>query len=156
MLFELSNGGILKISTSAFNRMQLYIQDKVEDDEAGGIILGRFIKDSKNIVIDKITVPMKGDERNRYQFKRAEKRHQRIVDLLWKKSKGTCNYLGEWHTHPEDIPSPSLKDKNEWKKKLKQGDFSSRYLYFIIVGIENIGVWEGDRRSLILKKLNYS
>ncbi|HCZ9268877.1 TPA: Mov34/MPN/PAD-1 family protein [Vibrio alginolyticus] len=27
-------------------------------------------------------------------------------------SGGTVNYIGEWHTHPEDFPKPSQQDRS--------------------------------------------
>jgi integrative and conjugative element protein (TIGR02256 family) len=151
--FNLSNGGILKIDDSAWERISNYIQRQSDAKEAGGILLGRFIKNSKHIIVDKVTVPMIGDKRTRYSFKRGEKMHQRIIDKEWVNSNGTCNYIGEWHTHPENYPSPSDVDKSDWKRKLKEGNFSTRYLYFGILGIKELCIWEGDRRTTKLKKL---
>jgi integrative and conjugative element protein (TIGR02256 family) len=152
-VFKMSNKGLIKIDESVFDRICPFIQSEPNSTEAGGVLLGRFIKDSKDIVIDKVTIPMVGDKRTRFSFKRSEVMHQRIVDREWNKSKGTCNYLGEWHTHPENYPYPSSVDREDWKRKLKQGNYSSRYLYFIIVGIKEISLWEGDRRTFEFKKL---
>lgn len=153
LTFQLSNGGVIKITEAVVKDITSYIQKDKKDTEAGGILMGRFIKNSKNIIIDKITEPMRGDLRTRYTFKRASPAHQKILDQEWEKSKGTCNYLGEWHTHPEEKPEPSGVDKRDWKRKLKTDEFSSRYLYFIILGIEEIAIWEGDRRTLDIIKL---
>jgi integrative and conjugative element protein (TIGR02256 family) len=152
-IFTMTNLGRIKIDPQVWERMKPHIQLLPEAKEAGGVLLGRFIKDSKDIVIDKITIPMIGDKRTRFSFIRGEAMHQRIVDREWSRSKGTCNYLGEWHTHPENYPSPSNTDIADWKRKLKEGHYSSRYLYFIIVGIKELYIWEGDRRTLKLKKL---
>lgn len=154
MIFKMSNKGRIKISLDARTRMESYLQIGKHFTEAGGVLLGRFLIDSKDIVIDKITVPMLNDVRNRYGFLRKENMHQNIIDKEWEKSKGTCNYLGEWHTHPENYPTPSSIDINDWKRKLKADTFSSRYLYFIIAGIKEIRVWEGDRRTIKIKQLD--
>lgn len=153
-MFETSNGGKIKIDVPSMERMSKYIQQTSDSAEAGGILLGRLIKDSKDIVIDNITVPMIGDKRKRYSFKRGSKMHQRIADRAWKRSKGTCNYLGEWHTHPENYPSPSYQDIKDWKRKLKADFSSTRYLYFVIVGVKGLYVCEGDRRTLKIKELD--
>lgn len=121
--------------------------------EAGGIMMGRFIKNSKNIIIDLVTEPMTHDKRTRYTFKRIDPGHQIILQEKWERSGGTCNYLGEWHTHPENDPTPSGTDMRNWKRKLKNDLFSSRFLYFLIEGIKVIRVWEGDRRTLEIKEL---
>jgi integrative and conjugative element protein (TIGR02256 family) len=152
--FIISNEGRIKIDPPVLERFRPYIQNNAKSFEGGGVLLGRLIKETKDIVIDKITVPMIGDKRSRFSFYRGGKMHQRIVDREWDKSEGTCNYLGEWHTHPEKFPSPSSQDISDWKRKLKQDFYSTRYLYFIIVGTKEIGMWEGDRRTLKIKKLN--
>ena len=151
--FVLSNEGKLNISEDVLKSMIIYIQDQRHKREAGGVLIGRFIKNSKHIIVDEISVPMAGDVRSRTFFKREVKKHQEIIDKAWERSNGTLNYLGEWHTHPENYPSPSHIDLASWKLKLTNDIFSSRYLYFIIVGIKEIGVWEGDRRKLMIKKL---
>lgn len=151
----MSNGGYLKIDKEAFQLIGSYKQVKKSDLEAGGIIMGRFIRNSKNIIIDKVTEPAKEDKRSRHSFKRISIEHQIILEDEWVKSDGTCNYLGEWHTHPENNPSPSGVDLKDWKRKLKADIFSSRYLYFIIAGITRLEIWEGDRRTLEIKQLKY-
>jgi len=153
MVFLLSNGKRLKIDEKPLESMLNYVQDTIEKHEAGGVILGRFIKESDNIVIDLNTVPMKGDIRTRTRFKRGKKKHQKIIDKIWEESEGTCNYIGEWHTHPEKDPSPSTTDIKSWIKILKNDVFLSKYLYFIIVGTESIGIWEGNSENLRIKKL---
>ena len=153
LIFEMSNGGKIKLSNDAIQVINSYKQLEKKDPESGGVLLGRFIKSSKDIVIDKVSTPMKGDVQTRYKFKRLSPLHQKIIDQEWNKSKGTCNYLGEWHTHPEEFPSPSGVDKRDWKRKLKSDIFSSRFLYFLIAGMEEINIWEGDRRTLEIKQL---
>lgn len=151
--FKMTNKGKFKISDEAIERMLKFRQDTDDKNEAGGVLLGRFIIASKNIIIDEVTIPMIGDKSTRYSYVRNAKSHQRIIDNKWLKSNGTCNYLGEWHTHPESYPTPSNTDIENWKDRLGKDSFSSRYLYFIIVGIKELRVWEGDRRTLKIKRL---
>jgi len=148
-----SNKGKLKIDINPLSVMQLYIQDLKDKKEAGGVLLGRFIIDSKDIVVDRVTMPMVGDIRSRFKFIRSEKRHQKVITNAWIKSEGTCNYLGEWHTHPEDYPTPSGQDIKNWQEILSTRTFSSQYLYFVIVGIEETRIWEGNKRKLKIKRI---
>lgn len=152
LVFELSNGGKLKLADEVVNTIHSFLQVEPQIPEAGGMLMGRFLKNTKDIVVDKITVPMKGDKQSRYTFKRLSPLHQRALDKAWQESKGTCNYLGEWHTHPETNPIPSDIDKKDWKRKLSQDSFSSRFLYFLIAGTETIHLWEADRRTLTIQK----
>jgi integrative and conjugative element protein (TIGR02256 family) len=46
--------------------------------------------------------------------------------------------VGEWHTHPEHRPRPSMIDEGEWRKLIRS---SKRELLFIILGIS--GIWVG-------------
>lgn len=155
-IFLLENEGKIKLGKKMISKVKPFVQDTKDKLEAGGVLLGRFLKDSKNIIIDDITVPMVGDIRKRNYFKRSAQKHQQIIDKVWKESDSTCNYLGEWHTHAENYPTPSSVDYREWKRKLKEDKFSSRYLYFIIIGIKSIRVWEGDRRTLKIKRINHN
>lgn len=153
MIFLLSNKGRLKIDTEPLMRMNTYRQDKSEKPEAGGVLLGRYIKNSKDKIVDRVTVPMIGDKRTRTRFIRGEKMHQKVITSAWEKSNRTCNYLGEWHTHPENSPTPSSQDIKNWKEILSTRTFSSLYLYFVIIGIQEVRVWEGNRRTQKIKRL---
>lgn len=153
MVFKKSNNGILKIGSSPLSTMHSFVQDEDFKDEAGGVLLGRYILNSKDIIIDCVTVPQKKDFRSRFRFNREAKGHQKLISKAWKKSNGTCNYLGEWHTHPEDYPNPSGQDIKNWKEILETRIFSSQYLYFVIVGIEETRVWEGYKRKLRIKRI---
>ena len=153
-IFQIENKGRVKISPEVIEKTFKYVQDSDEKLEGGGVLLGRFLVNSKNIIVDKVTEPMAGDIRKRNFFKRGEETHQKIINEEWEISNGRCNYLGEWHTHAEKYPTPSNIDLIEWKKKLHNDVFSSRYLYFIILGINELRVWEGDRRTLKIKRIN--
>ena len=153
MMVNTTNGGILKISSAPLKRMQSFVQDERNKPESGGVLLGRFIVHSKNIVVDRVTIPMVGDQKSRFHFTRAEKRHQKVIINAWNKSDGTCHYLGEWHTHPEFYPTPSRQDKRNWREILETRTFSSLYLYFVIVGEKETRIWEGNRKTKEITRL---
>lgn len=142
LTFFRRHGARLKIDARALKIMKRYVQDQHEKPEAGGVLLGRYILDSADIVIDYATEPMKGDRRSRCRFFRAQRPHQSLIDRAWQDSGGTCAYLGEWHTHPEAVPIPSSLDKSDWRRKILTDQFSGSIL-FLIVGIKKIRVWEG-------------
>jgi integrative and conjugative element protein (TIGR02256 family) len=154
LYFHNIRGGILKIDVAPLQRMHNYIQDAARKKEAGGVLLGRFIIDSKDVVVDEVTVPMPGDKRSRFRFFRKSKRHQAVIDHVWTKSERRVNYLGGWHTHPEPIPSFSRIDVIDWKKALRCEQFDSETLYFIVVGTEQVCVWEGIKRTCNISQLD--
>ncbi len=116
-------------------------------------MLGRYIIDSQDVVIDMISFPMPGDKATRTTFFRKKKAHQQIIDREWEASNHTCTYLGEWHTHPEPYPSPSSIDDTNWKRKLRDDIVDSDSLFFLIVGTSEMRMWEGHRRSRTISLL---
>lgn len=91
-----------------------YIQHAHTDNEAGGLILGEVRGAHLNIV--EATVPTAHDKRQRYFFERLPQGHAAIAQQIWRSSCGTVRYLGEWHTHPQDVPLPSGTDRSEWAR----------------------------------------
>jgi integrative and conjugative element protein (TIGR02256 family) len=113
--------------------------------EAGGMLLGRLIVETNHVVIDEATIPMKGDRRGRFFYNRSKARAQQHINLAWEISERTRNYLGEWHTHPEDDPSPSGHDLNNWRRIAEIAQYEQDYLIFAIVGRENTRAWEFNK-----------
>jgi len=116
--------------------------------EHGGIIVGKLEPDKKQILITDITFPQEDDICKAFSFCRLEKKHQLIMDNLWKESQFTKTYLGEWHTHNEKNPMPSMVDKRNWHNIIKR-DKNSDWLFFIIVGTRNLGIWTIDNGKIV-------
>lgn len=95
----------------AINR---YRQDHHSKAEAGGILLGYRREGHVHVTV--ATVPQPSDQRRRFWFSRSSKYHQQLALRNWEASVGAMDYLGEWHTHPEDRPTPSSLDLSEWQK----------------------------------------
>jgi integrative and conjugative element protein (TIGR02256 family) len=131
-----------------------YVQNKPFKHEAGGVLLGRYIKDSKDIIIDLATQPQSKDKRSRFRFFRKQEEHQAIVEQVWKESEGTCNYLGEWHTHPEPNPVPSSVDVKTWIRQVRETKFQGDCLYSVIVGTEETTLFEINKSTLKITKLS--
>jgi integrative and conjugative element protein (TIGR02256 family) len=144
--------GRFYIIPEAFETMLGFLQDEPHRHESGGVLLGRHILNTNDIVVDRVTIPMPGDHQRRTRFHRARLLHQEQIDLAWKESKGTCTYLGEWHTHPEPIPTPSFVDEIDWRRKLMVDQFST-CLFFLILGTQSISAWEGNYRKVTLHPL---
>jgi integrative and conjugative element protein (TIGR02256 family) len=153
LVYARLNGGRIKLPAEVIASINGYIQNDKRKPEAGGVMLGRYIIMSQDIVIDKVSFPMPGDRATRTTFFRKKRAHQQIIDKEWGASNHTCTYLGEWHTHPESHPSPSCIDEFSWKMKLKKDIFDSDYLFFLIVGISEMRMWEGHRPSKTISML---
>tara|TARA_R110001583_G_scaffold178502_3_gene334466 strand:+ start:1434 stop:1886 length:453 start_codon:yes stop_codon:yes gene_type:complete len=76
--------------------------------ETGGILLG-FIKND-TIYIEVASKPGENAIHEEYYFKADSDYVNMIIDMEYANSDGKIKYLGEWHTHPEYIPTPSELD----------------------------------------------
>lgn len=153
MRFRRPDGTVLVIGTSALSTMLRFRQVKCLAPEAGGVLLGRHLLDVPHVVIDEVTVPTKRDGRLWAFFRRDHTDHQQVIDARWAASRGTCQYLGEWHTHPEPVPHASSVDTADWRRRLRTDVFDGDSLLFLIVGTSAIRVWEGARATETLTPL---
>lgn len=150
LMFARPESGRFQIGKEALSLLHSYAQDNFNKPEAGGVLLERHIIETDDIVIDLATGPLWGDRCSRLKFSRARRLHQEAIDRAWQESGGSCTYLGEWHTHPELNPSPSLIDRLEWERKLVMDKFAEP-IFFVIVGTAHLCVWEGQRHKGLIQ-----
>lgn len=153
--FERSKGGLVELPRHVASLLCEHAQISPSSKEAGGILLGRQISGTLDIVLDEITTPSIDDRQTRFSFFRSKRLTQARIEAAWTESSGTLNYLGEWHTHPEDTPRPSCIDRAGWRSLSRKGVFQLDSLLFVIVGRNEIGAWElqiGSRRARRLKR----
>lgn len=151
--FRRPNGGALVLDAPAFALMDEHRQRVDNLPESGGILLGRWIVDSDDVLVDSATQPTREDRRGRFFFWRARQPAQRLVDAAWNQSDRTRWYLGEWHSHPEDHPTPSAKDRADWLRILRKARYEQPALFFVIVGRKTINVWEGLKATGAISQL---
>ncbi|MDI3454155.1 Mov34/MPN/PAD-1 family protein [Acinetobacter sp. V89_4] len=128
LVFKANDGALVVILSEVVEILLSYRQLADSSTESAGVIIGE--RRGIHLVVRTVSVPNFTDIRSRFSVNRIGKHHQEKVDTAFRESKGTWQYLGEWHTHPENIPSPSMVDYNSWKKYL----YSSDPLILIIVG----------------------
>ncbi|CAK3436491.1 MULTISPECIES: Mov34/MPN/PAD-1 family protein [Vibrio] len=106
--------------------------------EAGGILIGEYRGDNINVLA--ATKPARGDIRSRFRFFRRSVHHQSMASHMWLNSNKTQTFVGDWHSHPEDHPTPSSIDINDWKRKLP-----NRKMIVVIQGRVSCwyGIWDG-------------
>lgn len=151
IIYKDEHGQLLEITPDTWKTMLSYRQGNTAP-EAGGLLLGRIILETGDAVVDEVTTPLPQDRRKRFRFYRSN-HHQKILDKVWRLSSGTCNYLGEWHTHPEDYPTPSKVDWDNWRLKLLDPKNHYEMLFFIIIGEKAIRVWCGYRVNASFSKM---
>lgn len=138
----------LIIVEHALKQMQAFVQHRWWDREAGGVMMGRHLLDSHDVVVDEVTTPQDTDRRSRFNFFRS-RMHEQVARQRWLKEYSTSAYLGLWHTHPEHDPTPSCVDRNDWQQAVAGDTYEGDRLFFPIVGTHYIRVWTLSRRGAL-------
>lgn len=143
--YKLDKNKIVLIEQSVLDIIATKKQNKINIPESGGVLIGQYRE--KHIYIFDLTTPRKPDVQKRTFFNRCSPHHNNYVQKCWANSGKTQVWIGEWHTHPENIPSPSTLDISIWKNCLP-----NRNMILIIQGITDIwlGYWNGHT----INKLN--
>lgn len=151
LLFRTTAGQLFEVHRKVLETMWSFAQLRLDDTEAGGILVGHE-RQQGNLVLDRLTTPQSGDRRTRTRFHRSSEQHQELLNQMWLASGQTRAYVGEWHTHPEPIPTPSSVDQRSWRKHLKQAEARDHGLNFIIVGTSVTRIWHanGGERNVTL------
>lgn len=128
-----SNGIKLIISQEVIDKINRYRQFS-NDNESGGILLGKKELNSETYIISNITVPSIYDFSTKTSFIRDKNNAQKRINEIWESSNGIVNYIGEWHTHSEKNPIPSKTDKELVQQLYKDKTNVFRYFFMIILG----------------------
>lgn len=97
--------------------------------EAGGQLFGTICPAEVRVMA--ASGPYRGDERSRYGYRSNPVAAQRQVDS---RARAGQRYLGEWHTHAEDVPCASGMDNDAMRRLLRHSVLSSNGLLLLIVG----------------------
>lgn len=140
----------IKIKKRVIQLLQSYRQIKQCDKESGGILVG-YETINGDFVIEYYTEPYSNDRSSRVSFDRIDKKHNEILKDIWNREGNIHMYMGEWHTHPEDYPKYSNKDKKNWIEIAKK--MNKRKFFHIIVGNKKISIWQCDGLTNEIKKI---
>lgn len=137
----------LVISEAVLEIFSKHKQNLPHLHECGGIVLGQVSK--KTIFVNRASTPNIFDRSSRYRFERDKDAAQIIVDYEFQNSSQRITYLGEWHTHPENHPTPSGQDRKMIKAQYKLGKLNESFLLLIIQGLESLHVSYFDGSEVI-------
>lgn len=121
--------------------------------ESGGILLGQI--ENKNIYFLKASIPNKFDRGSRFSFIRDKDAAQIIVDYEFANSLNKTIYLGEWHTHPEHVPSPSPQDKKMIKEQFSKNSINEGFVFLFIAGLSKLFISVYNGKDLIVGCYDY-
>jgi integrative and conjugative element protein (TIGR02256 family) len=97
--------------------------------EAGGLLFSRLTLPTIDVCA--ITGPRRTDRRGRYSYWPDERAEQREIDEMFRRG---LLFVGCWHTHPEDVPSPSLVDTRSISDCVRRSQHALNGFVMVIVG----------------------
>lgn len=97
--------------------------------EAGGQIFG--VVEASRVIVQVATGPYRGDQRWRFTYRSSQRAAQKAID---EQAAAGLIYLGEWHTHPEDLPSASHSDLEAMVKLQRASNTRLATLLMLIQG----------------------
>lgn len=97
--------------------------------EAGGQLFAHF--NSKEVIISKATGLRENDKRGRFFFWPNRKKENSEVKALFQKG---FHYVGDWHTHPEPVPTPSDTDLKNISECYNKSKHNLQYFIMVVVG----------------------
>jgi len=107
-------------------------QLRARDNESGGQLFGTVHEGAINIA--KATGPSKNDWRSRFGFRPLRSREQRDIENMFKQG---LHFLGNWHTHPEYRPTPSITDFQSISEEFLKSDHQLPFFLMAIVGLSS-------------------
>ncbi len=69
-------------------------------DETGGVLLGYWLKDGKQVIVTQMVGPGPNSVHRRTSFVPDTDYHEREIARLYEEAGRLITYLGDWHTHP--------------------------------------------------------
>lgn len=134
MVIEVRKIGVkVEIPDEVMSNMARYEQLPAEN-EKGGILLGMYDKDNQYYQITDFTVPTEHDNSGPSHFVRNKDVAQKEINRQWMESDGLVNYLGEWHTHAQVNPKPSIVDLSLLRQIIKDHSSLWPHLLMLILG----------------------
>lgn len=139
--FQLPNGKVVDILSPVLDEIFKWIQDDVEKPESGGFIVGYTHENSGNISLEAVSTPAPLDKKSRFFFAIRDPLHKVFLKKVQRRK---SYYMGVWHTHPQQDPTPSDIDWKDWRETMKLDKTGSDFVFFIIAGIDKWRIWIGD------------
>lgn len=102
-------------------------------NEYGGLLVGRYSDDFKSVFIEETVLP-KEFRSSRFKFERGVKGLKKVLHDFFKQTP-SLSYVGEWHTHPDGTPIPSITDVAALKTIAQHDEVYIENPVLLIIGI---------------------
>ena len=111
--------------------------------ETGGILFGKRDDALRILWVDAASGPPSDSKHSRLEFLCGVRGVKRAHERWRERTRGSVEYVGTWHTHPECKPRPSGKDWVGMAQILTAGDPPPRRCLLLIVGLQKKNPWLG-------------
>ena len=128
----------LSISENVIAIFSSYKQDTKSKNESGGVLFGQTQESNYHLV--RASTPNSFDKAGRFWFERNKNAAQILINFEFINSIRKNAYVGEWHTHPEENPSPSDQDRKMIKEQFVKNTGFGSFLFLIIQGTKSLYV----------------
>jgi [CysO sulfur-carrier protein]-S-L-cysteine hydrolase len=133
----------LLLPSRLIQRLQTELK-RGRDREIGGLLMGEHVHDEVFRIVD-ITVQRSGGDRA--CFIRQPKDHQKALKKFFARTGNDFtrfNYLGEWHSHPSFVPSPSSTDLATMQSMVVDPSVGANFLVLLIAKRNSLGNFEAS------------
>lgn len=121
----------IKIGTQALETITEQVRVGGTLLETGGILLGHNHPDRCTILV--AGDPGPNAVRHRRAFSRDRAHAEALADAAWAEHQAT--WVGEWHTHPEGLATPSEIDLASYLDHLNDPDLGFGYFISLIIAL---------------------
>lgn len=122
-------GQVLLFDAEVVERFKRHQQHRWWQREAGGQLFARFNYDTIHVL--EATGPRRSDRRGRYSYEPDRRAEQQEIDDRFPLG---LHFVGDWHTHPEDYPSPSSIDLKSTSEGVRRSGHELSAFVLVIVG----------------------
>ena len=134
----------VRISRPAWADIQGWIHRSTRSNgrevETGGHLFGERDDAAKVLWVSEVTGPPPDSRASASEFVCGVEGVKEVIKQKNKFSRGSINFIGMWHTHPNGNPTPSTTDCNVMISVVKDRDFSCARSLLLVIGPNSDGL----------------
>lgn len=134
MIYRFQIGEItmtIEFSQAVIAHLRKHAQISPNSPEAGGQLFAKVSLDGTHWLVSVATGPRPTDKRSRFFFKPNRRSEQREINAEFEKGN---HYVGDWHTHPQQLPQPSASDTGSMVEMVQKSTHQLPGFLMVIVG----------------------
>ena len=121
-------------------------------NEVGGVLIGVVDQKSKYIQLVDACDPPSDSKSGKTEFERGTCGLEEQLGKFENRTNGHVKYVGEWHTHPKDIPpNPSLTDLIQYVDLATAAEIEGRPPIMLIGGENEIKIYDNQSKPISIK-----